>query len=205
MKNPVALIRRWRWFIAGRLTIKKQIASAISTGKLKIVIGSGTTSFAGWIATDLPHFNILKEADWEYFFSKSKIDHLLAEHVLEHLTEPEVEKVLQLAFRYLKVNAIFRIAVPDGFHRDADYQDHADPKGNIGALHQHKSLWNYKAFSALAHKTGFDAHPLEYYDEQGNYKLNEFTDENGWIMRTGKRSKRGLDQSLVVDLLKNKQ
>ncbi len=198
--NPITQIRKYRWIVTGRWKIKQQIKSASDIGKVKIIIGSGSTQYDGWIATDLPHFNILKENDWNCFFSVHKVDNFLAEHVLEHLSEREVEKVLQFAYSYLKKGGYFRIAVPDGNNPDPKYIDDVSPFGKIGSYHGHKSLWNYKTFSELAKKNKFEIKILEYFNEKGNYILNSFTDGNGWISRTGKNQ--NTEKSLIVDLIK---
>lgn len=200
--NLLTKVRRYRWFITSRWKIKRQIQSAAKKGnKIKIILGSGGTTYDGWIATDLPHFNIIKRADWEYFFSKNKIDNLLAEHVLEHLTEEEVNIVIYNAYEYLKPGGIFRIAVPDGFNPDPKYIDDVSPTGKTGSYHGHKSLWNYKTFEQLATNKNFSVLINEYYDETGNYFLKDFTDENGFISRTGK-IKNAPAKSLVIDLKK---
>ena len=198
--SPITALRRYRWILTGRWKIKRQIKSAAAKGKVKIIIGSGGTQYDGWIATDIPHFDILKKTDWEFFFSKYKIDKLLTEHVLEHLTSREVEIVLQFACQFMKKDGCFRIAVPDGNNPDPKYIDDVSPPGKLGSYHGHKSLWNNKIFTDVAVKNKFEIKILEHFDEGGKYILNPFTDENGWISRTGKNQ--NVEKSLIVDLIK---
>lgn len=197
-------LRYLRWYYWGRWQLKRQINNkAAKKEKIKIVIGSGRTSFKEWISTDLPHFNILKKSDWNYFFSKLKIDNILAEHVLEHLTETENEVVLKAVFVHLKENGIFRIAVPDGYNPDPKYIDDVSPLGKIGASYGHKSLWNYKTYAELAKKNNFTIKFIEYFDEQKNYFLNPYNIIDGEIKRTGNNSDQNAGKSLVIDLIKS--
>lgn len=201
MLNAITKIRRARWIFLGRRKIKKQISALPSAEKLKINLGSGNMELQGWIATDLPHFDILKKEDWHYYFKKKRPDNLLAEHVIEHLTEPEVRLLFQHVLQFLKPKGCFRIAVPDGFNPDPYYIDYVSPNGKTGYLHGHKTLWNYQSLMALASEN-FEVALLEYHDNNGKYILTPYTDANGWIHRSGKRSQNPLGKSLVVDLIK---
>ncbi|MFA4851946.1 MAG: hypothetical protein WC599_05450 [Bacteroidales bacterium] len=199
-------LRYLRWYYWGRWWIKNRIHQKARRGeKIKIIIGSSKDFLEkdGWIYTNLPHFNILKESDWKYFFSKTRINNLLAEHVLEHLTEKEVEKVLKLSFQYLKAGGVFRIAVPDGLNPDPDYIDMVSPTGKIGSFHGHKFLWNYQSLEKLANNNGWSAMFLEYYNEDGNFISNDFTFDNGPIERSSKNNSANSELSLIIDCLKN--
>ncbi len=181
-------LRRYRWIILGRWKIKKQIRAAAFRDKMKIIIGSGGTDYSGWIATDLPHFDILKKSHWEYFFKNYKIDNLLAEHVLEHLTEDQVSMVISNARNYLKNNGRFRIAVPDGFHPNPTYIDYVSPMGKIGADHGHQFLWNYQLLSACAIRAGFTIELLEYYTKDKVFHISPYSFDNGFIGRSKKNN-----------------
>lgn len=192
-------LRRYRWIISGRWKIKKQIKNAVKRGNVKIIIGSGGTHYEGWIATDLPHFDILKKSDWEYFFGQYKIDNILAEHVLEHLTEKEVEYVLQFAYQYLNTDGRFRIAVPDSFHPDPTYIEMTKPPKD-----GHKVFWNYKTFSNLAIKIGLQITLLEYFDEKQIFQQQTFSNNDGYITRRKQNNfmegYRNDYSSLILDL-----
>lgn len=200
--NLITKIRRTRWVLTGRWKIKQKINAAAKSGcKIKIILGSGGTNYEGWIATDLPHFDITKENDWKYFFSKHKIDNLLAEHVLEHLTEEEVNIVLSNAYKYLKPGGIFRIAVPDAFHPNPNYIEMTKPP-----FDGHKSFWNYKTFSSVAVKYKFQINLLEYFDENKKIHRHSFSNNDGYIARSSLNVflKGYTDDytSLVIDLIK---
>ncbi len=106
--NFITQLRRYRWIFLGRRKIKKQIDTLPQNQKLKIILGSAETKNDGWISTDIPHFNILKKSDWEYFCGKHKIDNLLAEHVLEHLRENSTEEPRVLGAKIKEVRQLIR-------------------------------------------------------------------------------------------------
>ncbi len=195
-------LRQYRWYIIGRSRIKKQVKQQT---KIKIILGSGTTEYDGWIATDLPHFNILKKKDWACFFRPNTIDNILAEHVLEHLTEQQVDEVLLLAYIFLKPNGVFRIAVPDKNHPNPEYIEYVRPGGSGLGAEDHKSFWDYKTFKKLAENHGFKVDLLEYADENKQIITSNYTDENGIISRSlSKTFKSDIKDfsSLIVDLIK---
>lgn len=197
-------LRYLRWYYLGRWWIKHRGGQKVTRReKIKIIIGSGRCygEENGWLYTDLPHFNILNENDWKYFFGNSKIDNLLAEHVLEHLTEEEVETVLQLTLQYLKIGGVFRIAVPDGFHPNPKYIEMTKPPQD-----GHKSFWNYKTISDLAIQNGFQITLLEYFNEKHFFHQQNFSNDEGYVSRCKlngfSESYTNDYTSLVLDLMK---
>lgn len=204
-------LRYLRWYYWGRWWIKNRIIqNARKEKKIKIIIGSGKDygEENEWLNTDIPHFNILDANDWKYFFGKQKIDNLLGEHVMEHLTENETVKALKLAFEYLKPGGIFRIAVPDGFHPNPNYIEYVKPGGAGPGCEDHKVLWNYQTLTKAAATQNFTFNLLEYYNEDGKFYMKEFSISDGYI----KRSKRnnfswGVIKdytSLIIDFTKIK-
>lgn len=201
MINLILKLRRYRWYILGRRKIKKKIRQAAATREIKIIIGNGGTLYSDWIATDIPHFDITKESDWNYFFSNHKIDKLLAEHVLEHLQEQDVEAILKYASVFLKRSGTFRIAVPDAYHPSEKYIALTKPP-----YHGHKSFWNYAALKRIAEKNNFTVRFLEYYDENKIFHQNPYSNDDGYIARS-KLNNFSWDMvpgytSLIIDLIK---
>lgn len=70
--------------------------------KIKIIVGAAKTTFNGWISTDLPFLDITKKNQWHFIFGKRRIDNLLSEHVLEHLSEEYGTIALNNIYFYLK-------------------------------------------------------------------------------------------------------
>lgn len=69
---------------------------------LKIIIGAGTQSYPGWIATHQEQLDLLRRDDWAASFGERRIDALLAEHVWEHLTEAEGRRAAAICFEFLR-------------------------------------------------------------------------------------------------------
>lgn len=194
-------IRRYRWYLLGRLEIKKHIK--YTKGKLKVTLGAGLTNYDEWISTDLPHFDILKKEDWNYFFKENSIDNLLIEHVLEHFTREDVVLFLKLSFHYLRIGGCIRIAVPDGYHPDPNYIKMISPPAD-----DHKYVWNVDALKQVLNNNGFDTDTLEYYSKEGTFFGKDFSTENGTILRSKTRNQSSENahySSLIMDAYKQNQ
>ncbi len=150
-----------------------------STQPLNVLIGSGGTSFDGWITTDVNILDIRNPGDWQQLFEPESIDCLLSEHVLEHLSEAECRIALAECYRYLKPGALFRVAVPDGYRRDPDYVAEVAPPRD-----GHKVLFTVDTFVPLLESIGFDVTPLEYFDAQENFHAHEWDESIGFIKRS---------------------
>src|SRR6266571_2406326 len=133
--------------------LRKQIAAA---QLLNVVIGAGPTEFPGWLHTDKAILDITSPDDWHALFAPESIDRLLAEHVLEHLSETECGTALAECHRYLKKGALFRVAVPDAYRRDPAYVVEASPP-NDG----HQAFYNIATLTALLESVDFVVTPLE--------------------------------------------
>lgn len=175
--------------------------------KLRIVIGAGKTSFSGWFSTDKYFLDVTKKEDFERLLKKKRIDNILAEHVLEHLTDSQLDNMLQNFYKYTSMEAIIRIAVPDGFHKSRDYIDAVKPGGSGYGSDDHKHLFDYRSLSALFEKHGFSSTLLEYWDESKEFHASYVSDENGYIQRSFRNDRRNKDgnpnyTSLIIDFYK---
>lgn len=150
-----------------------------STRPLNIVIGSGGTSFEGWITTDVHLLDITNPGDWQKLFKLESIDRLLSEHVLEHLSEAECRIALAECYRYLKPGGLFRIAVPDGYRRDPDYVGEVTPPKD-----GHKILFTVDNLVPLLASLGFSAVPLEYFDADETFHAHPWDERDGFIKRS---------------------
>jgi len=195
---------RWRWI--GRRKIKSAVNSCLEKGKpLKIILGASDDRYDGWIPTDIPHFDASNSADWARFFPLNSIDNLLAEHVYEHLTLAETKKSFLLMKNYLKPGAVFRIAVPDGYHASSDYVDYVKPGTTYSGWENHQLLWNKDMLSEVAAECGYEATFLQYYDSNRQFTDTYVDDENGVIARTFEKLKNDKSRpytytSLIADL-----
>jgi len=181
----ITALRRYRWLVIGRKKIRKLINQAWKEGFLKIDIGSGKIGEMenGWVKTDIPHFDALKKSDWEHFLADKKIDQLFSEHVLEHLTDIQNNELAKLTFHYLKPGGVFRIAVPDGYHKNPDYIEYVKPGGSGLGADDHKVLWNIDTLSAVYRNVGFLVTGREYYDKEGNLHTEDLDPGLGVVLR----------------------
>lgn len=206
MNKYIKQIRYKRWIFLESNRLKNKISHLPKSIPLKIILGAGPSCYEGWISSDLPYFDITKKEHWEKYFTKRKIDNLLAEHVIEHLDELQVKEVLLFAFQYLQKGGIFRIAVPDAFHPNPEYIEAVKPNGNGQGADDHKTFWNYNSLPQLAISSGFEsANILEYADENKIIHCSDFDNSNGVIQRSKSKNHKSpiLDySSLIVDIIK---
>lgn len=175
--------------------------------EIKLVVGSGGTKFSGWFDTDIDTLDVAKEDDFIKYFTTRKIDKILAEHVLEHLTNDELELMIKNFYRYSSEKINIRIAVPDGNHVNEKYIDCVKPGGTGVGADDHKNLFTYKSLGNLFEKHGFKSLPLEYWDENNNFHIGYKNDNNGFIHRSMLNDERNKDgrpnyTSLIMDFIK---
>jgi predicted SAM-dependent methyltransferase len=176
--------------------------------EIKIIVGAGPTKYKGWFSTDIVTLDVTKESDFQKYFSKKKIKNVLAEHVLEHLSNTDLEKMIKNFYKYSHDQINIRIAVPDGFHSDEKYISVVKPGGTGEGAHDHKNLFNVSSLSKLFEKYGFIARPIEYWDEDKIFHQGYKDDDNGYVIRSfinDKRNKNGIPvyTSLIIDFVKS--
>lgn len=180
-------LRNDLWVLRERRKTKAIIEHARASGSIKLNIGSGTVLLPGWINLDLPFFDLRSDKLWSYFFNQLHFDHILLEHVLEHLTHQEVQTSLSLAKNHMTPHSVIRIAVPDKNHPSQAYIDYVKPGGTGPGSDDHKSFWNLNDFEQLGEQLNFQINPLEYYDREGQLHMNEINDAHGPISRTARK------------------
>jgi predicted SAM-dependent methyltransferase len=178
-----------------------------STKEIKINVGAGGTKYENWFSTDIDTLDVTNEKDFKKYFSKKKIKNILAEHVLEHLSDDNLNLMVLNFLKYSDDNINIRIAVPDGFHSNIDYVNRVKPGGTGEGAYDHKHLFNYKTLSQLFERQGFKAELVEYWDEEGNFHSKYKNDEKGYIIRSFINDKRNKDgkpnyTSLIIDFSK---
>ncbi len=103
-----------------------------------------------------------------------------AEHVLEHLSNQQIEKMLKKINEYSGNELTFRVAVPDGFHINEKYIKNVKPGGDGEGAKDHKHLFNFKTLTDKIEKFGFQAKLIEYWDERGEFH-SSYSNKNGYI------------------------
>jgi len=173
----------------------------------KIIVGASDTQYEGWVATNKEILDLLVERDWADCFKPNSLDAILAEHVWEHLSLGDGAKAVTNCFTYLKQGGLLRVAVPDGFHSDADYIAQVKPGGYGPGADDHKVLYNYRTLSALLENAGYKVRLLEWFDEQGNFHHEDWNAVDGFVMRSTRFDQRNKDKptaytSLIIDASK---
>jgi predicted SAM-dependent methyltransferase len=163
------------------------ISSIPSDQPLRVILGGGGQSWPGWIATDKDTLDLLRPNQWAPFFRSRLADAFLCEHVWEHLTESQGQAAATLCFRWLKPGGYLRCAVPDGNFRDKAYQQNAQVGGPGPPDHPaagHKVVYDYRRFTTLFQRAGFQVDLLEYCDEQGRFHYHQWSPDDGPIYRS---------------------
>jgi predicted SAM-dependent methyltransferase len=174
---------------------------------IKLVVGAGKVKLKGWFNTDITTLDVTKGVHFRKYFSKKKIDNVLAEHVLEHLTEEEIQVMIINFYKHSSDSVNIRIAVPDGYHPDDNYIEMVRPGGTGEGAFDHKHLFNYKTLAAMFENNGFISLPVEYWDELGKFHNGYKNDANGFVTRSFINDERNLDgipryTSLIIDFKK---
>lgn len=184
--------------------LKRALASQ---SEKKIIIGSGETSYRGWLPTNKEILDLLVESEWLACLKPDSLDAILAEHVWEHLTLEQAAAASARCFRYLKPGGHMRIAVPDGFHPDPDYIAQVKPGGCGAGADDHKVLYDYRTLSSLLEQAGYKVRLLEWFDEQGIFHHEDWNGADGFIMRSTRFDQRNRQNpttytSLIIDAVK---
>jgi predicted SAM-dependent methyltransferase len=152
---------------------------------LRIIVGAALTHQKGWYSTNEQWLDIASEQCWtDVFKGKALLTHVVAEHVFEHLTEPQARSALALIHRHMLPGALIRIAVPDGYHPDPGYLAQVGIAGKGPDAEDHKQLLNADSLRRLLEDAGFTARQLEGYRADGHLLLSEFDGRDGFIQRS---------------------
>lgn len=109
------------------LNIKARIFSAVTTPLIihdyfknyenkKLHIGCGFNRIKGWLNSDyFPRLSnvVHLDATKKFPFEDNSLDYIFSEHMIEHLTYADGEKMLVESFRVLKPHGKIRITTPD--------------------------------------------------------------------------------------------
>jgi predicted SAM-dependent methyltransferase len=172
-------------------------------------VGAGPSKHKGWFPTDIVTLDVTNEKQYQKYFKNKKINKILAEHILEHLTNDELHLMVNNFKKYSSDNVNIRIAVPDGFHKNEQYIEQVKPGGKGEGAEEHQNLFNYKSLKELFEQYGFESNLVEYWDERGNFHKGYANDEFGYIKRSFINDSRNSDgnpnyTSLIIDFSKPK-
>lgn len=181
------IVRQYRFLrntYQGRRRIRQEIRQLQAADRpIKLVIGAGDMRYDGWIHTDIPALNMVKPQDWQRFFQPGTIQRIVSEHVVEHITSEQFAAFLHVARTYLAAGGRIRIAVPDGYHPDANYIAYVRPGGSGPGCADHKVLYTMDSLTAIISKAGYQYTLVEYYDAEGQFHQNVWNRADGMIQR----------------------
>lgn len=191
---------------AARRDCVQQVAQLVAADKpLKIIIGANTQRYADWVATDINCLDITQRDDWQQLCGTQKVQAILGEHVIEHLTEAQFRQFLRVVQPFLAPQANIRIAIPDGHHPDPDYIAHVRPGGIGPGADDHKLLYTHGLMANILESEGYAYRFLEHFDEAGTFHRVEWDDAHGHIARSQAHDARNTPDnptaytSLIVD------
>ncbi|MBA7604223.1 hypothetical protein ES703_11342 [subsurface metagenome] len=119
LKPPLRIALRAYRRVYGKVTLLSP-ANRFQTTKfrrmspLKLNVDCGEVKFSGWVNIDIePGADLVIDVRKGLPFINDSVDFIYNEHVLEHLTFEEGEKVVREFYRCLKQGGALRIAMPD--------------------------------------------------------------------------------------------
>ena len=174
---------------------------------INLIVGAGTINLKGWFSTDIATLDITNENHFRKYFKHKRINKILAEHVLEHLTTEQLDLMVKNFYQYSADDINIRIAVPDGYHKDERYINTVKPGGTGVGANEHKHLFNYKTLSLIFERQGFVSLLMEYWDEEKLFHTSYSNDNNGYIQRSFINDARNINEtpistSLIIDFKK---
>jgi len=175
--KPLAL----RKFSKIRVVVRSRLGREV-----RIIVGSSATAQKGWISTEQSYFDLLNLASMQEFLGTCRPNNILMEHVLEHLTTEEISVALQNLRSIMSLQGSVRIAVPDGFHPSPWYQQQTGINGAEPGADDHKSSLNHENLLLLAQRAGFNLKLLEFFDSDGHFNSEYYSEDSGRIERSSK-------------------
>lgn len=118
-KLPLRIALRGYRRIYGRVILLSpqkcfKVAKFKKIKNLKLNVGCGKVKFPGWVNIDIePGADLVMDIRKGLPFDNNSVDFIYCEHVLEHFTYEEGEKVLREFERCLRRGGIVRIMMPD--------------------------------------------------------------------------------------------
>lgn len=184
---------------------RKPLKLVVGAGSSEPRVGEAGTPYEGWLLTDVDALDALRREEWAALFRPASIENILAEHVMEHLTEEQFLEFLNVIRDFLAPGARVRIAVPDGFHPDPAYIERVRPGGTGPGAADHKTLYTYARMVELLAGAGWRYDFLEYFDERGRFHIKPWDQRDGHIRRSALNDPRNRERpqaytSLIVDL-----
>lgn len=151
-----------------KLIAEKRLVDVVGERPIKLNCGCGSNHLPGWSNHDAD-MDLRKSLP----FKDGTVSHVLAEHVCEHLTGPEVWRFFEEAKRILVPGGRLRVAIPDveriARHCTPAYAA-AVKKGGHGdnpvkaavTCHGHLTIWTRDLLALVLEEVGFEVMLCEY-------------------------------------------
>ena len=128
---------------------------------LKLNLGCGDNKLDGWRNTDDDIRTVLSTVQ------SNTVDFILVEHVVEHLTGPEMLRFFDECFRVLRTGATLRVCVPT--LGNIDDRNHAR---DLILGHGHLQVLNFESLSEALQVAGFNTiNQTEHKECDGHWKV----------------------------------
>ena len=163
-----------------------------------IYIGCGSDIREGFLHSDIrqmDHIDFVCSA-WELSTKIMNVKHIYSRHMLEHLTNAEVNRTLSDWFKALKENASIRIIVPDmDFHAQqwlsAEWNEENYNNKSSDARHSFAGFWgwqeecdpleeDYNPSYWSVHKSGYNKRRMEFLLNRAGFIKIEIETKNQW-------------------------
>tara|TARA_B100000886_G_scaffold339872_1_gene306776 strand:+ start:506 stop:1213 length:708 start_codon:yes stop_codon:yes gene_type:complete len=213
IRQRLIIKKTFKFFYYNFRFLKLKAYLFFSSDCVNLILGAALTNQKGWFSTNENWFDITKDGHWKRLFnSKKRVNRVLAEHVLEHLTIDEMRNTLKLIFENMVNGGSLRIAVPDGNNPNPEYRKHCGIDGIGADASDHKQFLTYEFLSREIEKIGFQYDLKEGYLENKELVKKNFNDNLGKVIRSRSNSvnhfKKGWDfydsnTSLIIDCFKN--
>jgi len=110
----------------------------------RLQLGAGKRHIGGWLSTDLrpkgPD-SVYLDVTERFPFNDGSLDFIFGEHVIEHVSWDNGQKMLHECFRALRPGGVLRLATPDFARLMQLYRGAAGPDGD------HYLRWHHRRFT----------------------------------------------------------
>ena len=151
--------------------------SALQSNDLCINLGCGPVPLAGWVNVDIaraPHVDVVWDLRRRLPFRDESCAVIFGEHVIEHLSKEDGQKLVGECYRVLRHGGVLRLSTPDAerflhsyagdseFLRHPEFPDAIDtPLDRINMMMREdgQHLWSYDfgSLSLLLRRAGFSS------------------------------------------------
>ena len=161
------------WRLAGPVVSRPYLARWLRGRDVKRVsLGGGSLVSEAWLCADVdPRADVYMDLQAKLPLPDSSIDDVFLDEVLEHLSEPEGERLLHNCVRVLKQGGRLRLSTPDLEYFARLCQQTSDGPASINNIFYvpgHKRLYTPGEIQALLAATGFVRIRRSWYRDAGS-------------------------------------